>query len=152
MDIKNLTPNLGVSAQILASDLQALADAGFKSLICNRPDGEGPDQPSFAEIAQAAARLGLQASYLPAETGKVGDEDGRAFGALLHTLPGPVLAYCRTGMRSTTMWALSQAGATPLPQILGKAEWLNPGRRFWKPAARPVLTCSPWCNASPTAV
>jgi sulfide:quinone oxidoreductase len=118
MDIKNLTPNLGVSAQILASDLQVLAEAGFKSLICNRPDGEGPDQPSFAEIAQAAARLGLQASYLPAETGKVGDEDGRAFGALLHTLPGPVLAYCRTGMRSTTMWALSQAGATPLPQIL----------------------------------
>ena len=118
MDIKNLTPNLGVSAQILASDLPALADAGFKSLICNRPDGEGPDQPSFAEIAQAAGRLGLQASYLPAETGKVRDEDGRAFGALLHTLPGPVLAYCRTGMRSTTMWALSQAGATPLPQIL----------------------------------
>ena len=118
MDIKNLTPNLGVSAQILASDLPALADAGFKSLICNRPDGEGADQPSFAEIAQAAAHLGLQASYLPAETGKVRDEDGRAFGALLHTLPGPVLAYCRTGMRSTTMWALSQAGATPLPQIL----------------------------------
>ena len=46
------------------------------------------------------------------------DEDGKAFGQLLHTLPGPVLAYCRTGMRSTTMWALSQAGVTPLPQIL----------------------------------
>lgn len=118
MDIKNLSPNLAVSAQILASDLQALAEAGFKSLICNRPDGEGPDQPNFAEIAQAAALLGMQASYLPAETGKVRDEDGRAFGALLHTLPGPVLAYCRTGMRSTTMWALSQAGTTPLPHIL----------------------------------
>lgn len=118
MDIKNLSPNLAVSAQILVSDLQALAEAGFKSLICNRPDGEGPDQPNFAEIAQAAALLGMQASYLPAETGKVRDEDGRAFGALLHTLPGPVLAYCRTGMRSTTMWALSQAGTTPLPHIL----------------------------------
>ncbi len=118
MDIKNLSPNLAVSAQILASDLQALAEAGFKSLICNRPDGEGSDQPNFAEIAQAAALLGMQASYLPAETGKVRDEDGRAFGALLHTLPGPVLAYCRTGMRSTTMWALSQAGTTPLPHIL----------------------------------
>ena len=118
MDIKALTPNLSVSPQILASELQAVADAGFKALICNRPDGEGADQPSFDEIAQAAARLGLQASYLPAETGKVRDEDGKAFGALLHQLPGPVLAYCRTGMRSTTMWALSQAGVTPLPQIL----------------------------------
>ena len=118
MDIKSLTPNLSVSPQILASDLQAVADAGFKALICNRPDGEGADQPSFDEIAQAAARLGLQARYLPAETGKVRDEDGKAFGALLHQLPGPVLAYCRTGMRSTTMWALSQAGVTPLPQIL----------------------------------
>jgi sulfide:quinone oxidoreductase len=118
MDIKALTPNLSVSPQILASELQAVADAGFKALICNRPDGEGADQPSFDEIAQAAARLGLQASYLPAETGQVRDEDGKAFGALLHTLPGPVLAYCRTGMRSTTMWALSQSGVTPLPQIL----------------------------------
>jgi len=118
MDIKALTPNLSVSPQILASELQAVADAGFKALICNRPDGEGADQPSFGEIAQAAAALGLQASYLPAETGQVRDEDGKAFGALLHTLPGPVLAYCRTGMRSTTMWALSQSGVTPLPQIL----------------------------------
>jgi sulfide:quinone oxidoreductase len=118
MDIKALTPNLSVSPQILASELQAVADAGFKALICNRPDGEGADQPSFDEIAQAAARLGLQASYLPAETGQVRDDDGKAFGALLHTLPGPVLAYCRTGMRSTTMWALSQAGVSPLPQIL----------------------------------
>ena len=118
MDIKALTPNLSVSPQILASELHAVADAGFKALICNRPDGEGADQPSFDEIAQAAAALGLQASYLPAETGKVRDEDGKAFGTLLSTLPGPVLAYCRTGMRSTTMWALSQAGVTPLPQIL----------------------------------
>jgi len=118
MDIKALTPNLSVSPQILASELHAVADAGFKALICNRPDGEGADQPSFDEIAQAAAALGLQASYLPAETGKVRDEDGKAFGTLLSTLPGPVLAYCRTGMRSTTMWALSQAGVKPLPQIL----------------------------------
>ncbi|NBW24524.1 MAG: TIGR01244 family phosphatase [Betaproteobacteria bacterium] len=118
MDIKALTPNLSVSPQILASELQAVADAGFKAVICNRPDGEGADQPSFDEIAQAAAALGLQVSYLPAETGKVRDEDGKAFGTLLSTLPGPVLAYCRTGMRSTTMWALSQAGVKPLPQIL----------------------------------
>jgi len=118
MDHKALTPHLSVSPQILVSDLPALAQAGFKAIICNRPDGEGPDQPSFQEIEAAAKQYGLQAQYLPAETGKVRDEDGKAFGQLLNTLPGPVLAYCRTGMRSTTMWALSQAGVTPLPQIL----------------------------------
>jgi sulfide:quinone oxidoreductase len=118
MDIKALTPHLFISPQILVSEMQAVAEAGFKAIICNRPDGEGPDQPSFKEIEAAASQYGLQAQYLPAESGKVSDEDGKAFGQLLHTLPGPVLAYCRTGMRSTTMWALSQAGVTPLPQIL----------------------------------
>ena len=118
MDIKALTPNLSISPQILISEMQAVAEAGFKAIICNRPDGEGPDQPSFQEIEAAARQHGLQAQYLPAETGKVRDEDGKVFGQLLQTLPGPVLAYCRSGMRSTTLWALSQSGVTPLPQIL----------------------------------
>ncbi len=118
MDIKTLTSNLSISPQVLVSEIQAIAQAGFKAIICNRPDGEGPDQPSFKEIEQAANQYGLEAKYLPAESGKVKDEEGQAFGQLLHALPGPVLAYCRTGMRSTTLWALSQAGSTPLPHIL----------------------------------
>ena len=118
MDIKTLTSNLSISPQVLVSEIQAIAQAGFKAIICNRPDGEGPDQPSFKEIEQAANKYGLTATYLPAESGKVRDEEGQVFGQLLNTLPGPVLAYCRTGMRSTTLWALSQAGSKPLPQIL----------------------------------
>jgi len=118
MDIKPLTPNLSISPQILASDLPAIAAAGFKAIICNRPDGESSDQPGFKELEKAAIELGLKAQYLPAETGKVSDADGKEFGMLLSTLPGPILAFCRSGMRSTTMWALSQAGVTPLPQIL----------------------------------
>ena len=118
MDIKPLTPNLSISPQILASDLPAIAAAGFKAIICNRPDGESSDQPGFKELEKAAIELGLKAQYLPAETGNVSDADGKEFGMLLSTLPGPILAFCRSGMRSTTMWALSQAGVTPLPQIL----------------------------------
>ncbi len=118
MDIKTLTAKLSVSPQLLPSEMQSVAQAGFKAIICNRPDGEGADQPSFKEVAAAAQQFGLIAHYLPAESGKVRDEDGKAFGQLLNTLPGPVLAYCRTGMRSTTMWALSQAGIASLPQIL----------------------------------
>jgi sulfide:quinone oxidoreductase len=118
MDIKTLTSNLSISPQVLVSEIPTIAQAGFKAIVCNRPDGEGPDQPSFKEIEQAANQYGLQAKYLPAESGKVRDEEGQAFGQLLNTLPGPVLAYCRTGMRSTTLWALSQAGSTSLPHIL----------------------------------
>lgn len=118
MEIKTLTSNLSISPQVLVSEIQVIARAGFKAIICNRPDGEGPDQPSFKEIEQAANQYGLEAKYLPAESGKVRDEEGQAFGQLLNALPGPVLAYCRTGMRSTTLWALSQAGSTSLPHIL----------------------------------
>ncbi|NHZ82696.1 TIGR01244 family phosphatase [Massilia sp. CCM 8695] len=121
MHIHALTPALAVSAQILPEQLETLRQAGFCSIICNRPDGEAGDQPLFAEIERAAHAAGMAAHYLPAESGKVTDEQGAAFGALLDRLPKPVLAYCRSGMRSTTMWALSQADRMPLPQIVDAA-------------------------------
>ncbi|HEY1132595.1 MAG TPA: bifunctional protein tyrosine phosphatase family protein/NAD(P)/FAD-dependent oxidoreductase [Roseateles sp.] len=98
-----------------------IARAGFRTLICNRPDGEGNDQPVFAELEAAARGLGITMHYLPAESGKVTDEQGREFGALMAVSPKPVLAFCRTGMRSSTMWALSQSGTMPLPQIIERA-------------------------------
>lgn len=121
METKFLTPQLSVAAQISVADLDELAQAGFKSIVCNRPDGEGADQAGFDEIAKAAQALGLQARYLPAETGKVSDEQGAAFGKLMDELPKPVLAYCRSGMRSSTMWALANAGKLPLPGIIEAA-------------------------------
>ena len=122
MKIQHLAPGLSVSEQILPIELTALNEAGFRAIICNRPDGEGSDQPLFAEIERAAKAAGIDAHYLPAEPGKVDDEQGVAFGQLLAGLPKPVLAFCRTGMRSTTMWALSQAGQQPLPQIVDAAK------------------------------
>lgn len=121
MEFKTLTAELAVAAQVRAADLHEIARAGFRSLICNRPDGEGNDQPVFAELEAAARGLGLVMHYLPAESGKVTDEQGHQFGVLLAECPKPALAFCRTGMRSTTMWALSQAGTLPLPQIIERA-------------------------------
>ncbi len=121
MDIKRLSAQLSVTPQILIADLPDLAQAGFKSIICNRPDGEGADQPGFSEIEQAALKLGMSARYLPTEAGKVSDAQGEEFGQLMESLPKPVVAYCRTGMRSTTMWALSQAGQLDLPHIVQTA-------------------------------
>jgi sulfide:quinone oxidoreductase len=121
MDIKPLTAELSVAPQIVATDLRAVAQAGFRSVICNRPDGEGADQPVYSEIERAARDCGLEVRYLPVESGKVTDEQGQAFGTLMTELPKPVLAFCRTGMRSTTLWALSQAGSQPLPQIIERS-------------------------------
>jgi sulfide:quinone oxidoreductase len=115
MQIKSITSNLSVTAQIAATDMAEIAKAGFKSIICNRPDGEGGDQPTFAEIAAAAKNAGLQARYIPVVSGKVSDADAVAFGAAMADLPGPVLAFCRSGARSTMMWEMSQrvSAATP---------------------------------------
>lgn len=121
MDIKALNKELAVSAQITVADLAAVAAAGYSSVVCNRPDGEAGDQPGFSEIAQAAKALGVEAAYLPVESGKVTDEQAQAFGALITQLPGPVFAYCRTGTRSATLWALSQAQRQPMALILEAA-------------------------------
>ena len=121
MEIKTLSSMLSVSAQITLADISQLAEAGFKSIICNRLDGEGADQLGYKELEAATSHAGLKFRYLPAESGKVTDEQGLAFGQLMDELPKPVLAYCRTGMRSTVLWALSQAGHKPFAQIIESA-------------------------------
>jgi len=121
MDIRIVDEELAVAPQLLANEVPGVAQAGYRSIICNRPDGEGADQPGFAEIEQAAKQHGLQIRYLPAESGKVTDEQGREFGEMLTQLPKPVLAYCRTGTRSITMWALSQSKRRTPSEILEKA-------------------------------
>ncbi|MBF9030907.1 TIGR01244 family phosphatase [Rhodobacterales bacterium HKCCE3408] len=118
MDFKTITPGFSVSPQILPADVAALKDAGIRAIICNRPDGEGADQPSFADIEAAAKAVGIEARYVPVQAGKVGDADVAAFGEAFDALPRPVLAYCRTGTRSATLWSLREAGTRPLPEIL----------------------------------
>ncbi|NKF22573.1 bifunctional protein tyrosine phosphatase family protein/NAD(P)/FAD-dependent oxidoreductase [Solimonas marina] len=121
MHVRTLTQDLSVAGQISAADIAELAARGFRSVICNRPDGEGPDQPTHEEIGRAAQVAGLGMRYLPVESGKVDDATAQQFGELMRELPKPVFAYCRTGTRSATLWALSQAGERPLPDILERA-------------------------------
>lgn len=118
MEIKSLTDSLSVSPQIMPSDIQAIKDAGFRAIICNRPDGEGADQPTYDEIAAAAQNAELKSVYLPIVSGNLRDSDAQEFGATLADLPSPVLAYCRSGTRSATLWSLSEAHRRPLADIL----------------------------------
>ncbi len=109
MSLKTLTPTLSVSPQVLPQQVAQLAASGFKSIICNLPDGEcGRDQPGFDQIAEAAKAAGMQSAYLPIVPGQAGPAEAVAFDDLLKRLPTPIIAFCRSGNRSATLWSMSQ--------------------------------------------
>jgi len=123
MDPKRLSDTLSVTAQLTPDDVAAAASLGFRSIICNRPDGESDGQPDFAAINAAARSHGMTAHHLPiiADT-EASESDIRHFGELLDELPAPALAYCRSGTRSATLWALHQATREPVSGVLGTLE------------------------------
>jgi sulfide:quinone oxidoreductase len=121
MDDRKISPDLTVSPQIVPGDLRALAEEGYRSVIINRPDGEGEGQPDAAEIEAAAESLGLKVRYIPVTPGQITDDNVAAFGRALAELPSPTLAYCRTGTRSVSLWALSEAGRLSPDEIIERA-------------------------------
>jgi sulfide:quinone oxidoreductase len=118
MKLANLAKGVLVADQILPEDLNDLAAQGIKTIFCHRPDGEGADQPNFAEIAQAAKKLKIKTHYLPVVSGKISDADVSAFAELFNEAKQPLLGYCRSGMRAATLWALSQGANLGLAQTL----------------------------------
>ncbi|WP_417814497.1 TIGR01244 family sulfur transferase [Thalassospira alkalitolerans] len=118
MEPRKISEALSVSPQIAIADVAEIKRLGFRSVICNRPDGEGADQPSFDEIKAEAEAAGLVTRYIPIVAGKVRDEDAADFGRALDELPKPVFGYCRTGTRSATLWSLSQASILDTSEIL----------------------------------
>ena len=118
---KRLSDRLSVTPQIDPADMQALAAAGFRSVISNRPDGEEPNQPDWATIERAAHDAGMEARHIPVTPGAITDEDAARFGAALDELPGPIVGFCRTGARSTSLWALSNADQRPADELIRTA-------------------------------
>lgn len=120
-DFRKVTDDLSVSPQLHPDDLPAVKAAGFKTLICNRPDFEGgEDQPSIEELQQGAGSLGLAFLALPF-AGMPSDEIAGQQGALIEAAEKPVLAFCRSGTRSITAWALSHAGQGDADRIIEQA-------------------------------
>ncbi|MDO9014812.1 MAG: TIGR01244 family sulfur transferase [Polynucleobacter sp.] len=98
----------GTAGQIDPSHLVDIAAQGYKSVINNRPDGEaGPSQPKNADIAAQAAALGLQYAYLPVAPSAMTPAEVQEMSRLLKTMPGPILAFCRSGARSTNLYHLA---------------------------------------------
>lgn len=121
MKIKQLTSQLSVSPQITSDDVAELAALGFKSVICNRPDGESADQPALADIESAVLAQGLEFRAIPFTSGRQTRTEIHEFGQALDEMPGPVLAFCRTGTRSAKIWAQSVAARQSVDEAIAAA-------------------------------
>lgn len=111
MQARQLTEQLSVAPQIDAADIPAIVAQGFRSIVNNRPDHEQPGQPDNAALAEAAQQAGLEWRHIPVASGGFKDDQVHDFAEALAQLPGPVLAFCRSGTRCSVLWALQADGA-----------------------------------------
>lgn len=111
LPIRAVSPDVCVAPQMTPEAMAEVAVLGFRSVVNNRPDFEhGPDQPTNAAIEAAARAAGLEYRFLPVDGGYQSPEQIAEFAKLLRELPGPVLAFCRSGARSTRLF-MAAAGS-----------------------------------------
>ena len=109
MQLYWLTDNIGVSDQLYPENLSELSSLGIKTIVCNRPDLESsPTQPTAKSIQLASERLGIQFAFHPVASNFQTEEDATKMAKMLNELPKPLLAYCRSGGRSTALIGLTQ--------------------------------------------
>ena len=106
MNFKELNETVSVAPQIHPEDIAAILAAGFKSIICNRPDDEENDQPAFALIEAEAKKAGIPICNIPVVSGHITRQNVINMKAALDEMPKPVFAYCRSGARCTNLYAL----------------------------------------------
>jgi sulfide:quinone oxidoreductase len=107
MQPRQLTEQLSVAPQIVAADMPAIVAQGFRSVGINGADDEARGEQGNAALEAAAHAAGLEWRHIPVVSGKVNDDQVRSFSEALAQLPGPVLAFCRSGTRCSALWALS---------------------------------------------
>ena len=107
MKLAKVSDTFSVSPQLETRDMRGLADAGFDAVICNRPDGEEPGQPTVASMREAAEAAGLAFHHIPVSGGEFPPVAIEAFAKIREGADGKVLAFCRTGTRSITLDALA---------------------------------------------
>lgn len=108
-DFKRLTDTVWASPQITCAEVAAAAEQGFGLIVNNRPDGESPDQTDGAAIEKAARDRGLDYVAIPVDHSGFSEHQVDAMSKALERTEGKILAYCRSGTRSTFLWALAEA-------------------------------------------
>ncbi len=106
---RKIDESISVSPQITPAQVAEAAKQGFTFIINNRPEHEEPGQPTADEIEAAATAAGLGYRAIPILPGRFGEAEVVAMAEALAAAPGPVLAFCRSGTRSTLVWALARA-------------------------------------------
>ena len=109
MDIRSLDEAAAAAPQIAAADVPSIRAAGFTGIVNNRPDSEEPGQPTSAEIAAAAKTAGLAYAHVPLGREPLTPALAQRMRAALDGMNGPTLMFCRSGTRSTNLWALAEA-------------------------------------------
>jgi uncharacterized protein (TIGR01244 family) len=122
MAFKKITPSFSAAPQLTRDDVAAAAQAGFRSLVSSRPNGEEQGQPSAHEMARIAEEHGLAFAHVPIVPGKATDADADRMKEALTALPGPTLGFCRSGTRAATLWALAEASHADPETIVGQAK------------------------------
>lgn len=107
--IRQIDDHISVAPQITPAEVDAIAAAGFTEIVNNRPDDEEGGQPSGADIAAAAREAGIAYREIPVGHAGMSSNQVEAMAQALTAAAGPVLAFCRSGTRSTHLWALARA-------------------------------------------
>lgn len=102
-----LGENFAVSGQLTPEQLPHVSSLGYRTLICMRPDNEGFDQPAFSAMETAARAAGIDAHYLPVVPGALSREQAQKLKQLMRSSKGPVLAYCASGNRCASAYAMA---------------------------------------------
>jgi uncharacterized protein (TIGR01244 family) len=119
-----LGPGLSAAGRLDRGDIEALAAAGVRTIINNRPDAEDPGQLPAADARRIAEAHGIAYHHIPITAATLSRADVDTFAAALRDAPAPVVAHCRSGTRSTLLWALTRMreGADSLSLIAEAAQ------------------------------
>ena len=117
--LAELAPGISATGRLDRSDIEALAAQGVRTIINNRPDGEDPGQLPAVEARRLAEAHGIAYHHIPVTAASLSRADVDAFAQVLATAPQPIVAHCRSGTRSTLLWALSRLrdGADPFALV-----------------------------------
>ena len=118
MMLNKIIDDYVVSDQITEEDIEQVKKAGFKTIFCNRPDNEEQNQVTVKSIQDKAIESGLNFIHQPVIGGQISQNDIDQFSDYYDAAEKPIFAYCRTGTRSSMLWALSESGKRSIDEIL----------------------------------
>lgn len=120
MNIKHIEDNFSISEQITLEDIQTLANMEVKTLICNRPEGEEPNQLTSQQLNEETSKHGIKFIHIPSPGREIPAESLSLFIETFTKSEGKIHAYCRTGTRSSIFWGLTLATQMTSEEVINK--------------------------------